>query len=57
MIGQRKRCEQFARREEGLRANTLAHLSDWRPTANATVLLDHLLYRMIDNAESTDPES
>jgi hypothetical protein len=27
-----------------------AHLSDWRPTANATVLLDRLLYRMIDDA-------
>lgn len=27
-----------------------AHLSDWPPTANATVLLDFLLYRMIDDA-------
>lgn len=27
-----------------------AHLSDWRPTANASVLLDHLLYRVIDDA-------
>lgn len=27
-----------------------AHFSDWRPTANAAVLLDRLLYRMIDDA-------
>jgi hypothetical protein len=27
-----------------------AHLSDRRPTANATVFLDHLLYRVIDDA-------
>jgi hypothetical protein len=27
-----------------------AHLGDWRPTANATVLLDLLLYRVIDDA-------
>jgi hypothetical protein len=50
MIGQRKRCEQFLRREEGLRANTDCHLFDWRPTSNATVLLDLLLCRMIDDA-------
>jgi hypothetical protein len=28
----------------------VAHLCDWRPTANATVLLDFLLCRMIDDA-------
>jgi len=27
-----------------------AHLGDWRPTANATVLLNLLLYRVIDDA-------
>ena len=27
----------------------VTHLSNWRPTANATVFLDLLLYRMIDD--------
>src|SRR5438046_950378 len=50
MIGQRKRCEQFVRREEGLRANTCRPSQRLVPNANATVLLDLLLYRVIDDA-------
>jgi hypothetical protein len=50
MIGQRKRCEQSVHGKKDYPQIPVAHLSDWRPTANAAVLLDLLLYRMIDDA-------
>jgi hypothetical protein len=49
MIGQRKRLNSLSVGMKDYAQIPAAHLGDWSP-ANATVLLDQLLYRVIDDA-------